>query len=161
MIAIHAGYLPGCIGRVVQLHADYYTAQSGFGVEFESKVAREMADFCEGFDPTQDGLWLAMEDGVIEGCIAIDGALGASEGAHLRWFILSDRLRGKGAGSALLAAAMDFCRERQYPRVYLWTFEGLAAARHLYERAGFRLMHEERGARWGKEVNEQRFEYWR
>jgi hypothetical protein len=43
--------------------------------------------------------------------------------------------------------------------VYLWTFEGLDAARHLYEKSGFRLALQKRGAQWGAEVNEQRFEW--
>ena len=40
----------------------------------------------------------------------------------------------------------------------MWTFEGLGAARHLYEKAGFRLVEEHKGTQWGSEVNEQRFE---
>ena len=78
--------------------------------------------------------------------------------AHLRWFIVSDALRGKGAGSQLLRTALDFCRDCGYGRVYLSTFEGLHAARHLYEKHGFRLVQERRGAQWGREVIEQRFE---
>jgi len=58
----------------------------------------------------------------------------------------------------LLTAALQFCQARRYDRVYLWTFEGLDAARHLYEKSGFRLVHQQRGAQWGTEVNEQRFE---
>ncbi|HQQ15750.1 MAG TPA: GNAT family N-acetyltransferase, partial [Deltaproteobacteria bacterium] len=58
----------------------------------------------------------------------------------------------------LLSTAVDFCRSRGYARIHLWTFEGLDAARHLYEKAGFRLVEERIGARWGTEVNEQRFE---
>jgi hypothetical protein len=42
-------------------------------------------------------------------------------------------------------------------KTYLWTFEDLAAARHLYSKFGFRLVHEARGAQWGKEVNEQMY----
>ena len=38
------------------------------------------------------------------------------------------------------------------------TFEGLDATRHLYEKAGFRLVEQQKGAQWGTEVNEQRFE---
>lgn len=53
---------------------------------------------------------------------------------------------------------MAFCRARGHRRVYLWTFEALDAARHLYEKAGFRLAHQQRGRQWGTEVNEQRFE---
>lgn len=155
---IHAGYLPGCIGRVAHLHADYYSRHAGFGVEFEAKVAREMAAFCEGFVEGRDGLWLALAGGRVEGSIAIDGSHADAEGAHLRWFIVSDAVRGQGVGSKLIEAAMGFCRERGYRSAYLWTFEGLDAARHLYEKAGFRLAHQQPGSQWGKVVNEQRFE---
>jgi GNAT superfamily N-acetyltransferase len=71
---------------------------------------------------------------------------------------VSDTLRGKGVGKRLIQAAVDFCRSQRYPRVYLWTFEGLHAARHLYETAGFQLVEQHRGTQWGTEVIEQRFE---
>ena len=158
-VAIHRGYVPGCIGSVTRLHADYYARHVGLGVEFEAEVAREMAEFCLRFDPICDGLWLALDGSAIEGCVAIQGKDAAGEGARVRWFITSDRVRGQGVGSALLAAAMDFCRAQGYPRVYLWTFEGLDAARHLYERAGFRLTHQEPARNGAGQVNEQRFDW--
>ena len=157
-LAIHNGYLPGCIGRVTELHAIYYSRHAGFGIHFESKVARELAAFGEAFEEGRDGLWLAVDQGKVEGAIAIDGAHAAAEGAHLRWFIVSDELRGTGFGHRLLACATDFCRSRNYGSVYLWTFEGLGAARHLYETYGFRMVQQQRGTQWGHEVNEQRFE---
>lgn len=155
---LHHGYLPGAIGRIVALHAGYYSTLVGFGLPFEAKVARELADFCERYDAQRDGLWLALRAGQIEASIAIDGTHAQQDGAHLRWFIASDVMRGTGVGTALLTAAMAFCDARQYRRTYLWTFEGLGAARHLYEKFGFRLAHAQRGAQWGVEVNEQRFE---
>jgi GNAT superfamily N-acetyltransferase len=154
---IHPGYLPSCIGRVVELHASYYAQTAGFGLPFEAKVASELAAFCLRFDAARDGLWLAEQDGVVHGSIAIDGAHSADGGAHLRWFITSDATRGKGTGAQLLSAAMAFCEARDYARVHLWTFEGLHAARHLYEKHGFRLSHSEPGMQWGKQVTEQRF----
>lgn len=155
---LHNGYLPGCVGRIVELHATYYAATAGFGVPFEAKVARELADFCLRFQPDRDGLWLAVVDGCIEGSIAIDSQHVEAEGAHLRWFILSERLRGQGMGKRLLAAATGFTDVRQYGRTYLWTFSGLDAARHLYEAAGFSLVHQADGEQWGMRVAEQRFE---
>lgn len=176
-VSIHQGYLPGAIGRIAALHAHYYHRQAGFGVAFEAKVARELAGFCERYDGARDGLWLALNDSAgdntsaeagprsIEGSIAIDGPRAGNDdegsepgSAHLRWFITSDQTRGSGTGTALLNAALTFCRARSYERVVLWTFDGLHAARHLYQKAGFRLVHQQRGTQWGTEVNEQRFE---
>lgn len=157
-LSLHRGYLPGCIGRITELHARFYAAHAGFGVYFESRVARELSAFCERYDVDGDGLWLALVDGAVEGAIAIDGQHSDTEGAHLRWFITSDRLRGSGMGTRLLGSALAFCDERRYPKTSLWTFEGLHAARHLYEKHGFRLLQQQPGRQWGNEVLEQRFE---
>ncbi len=158
-LTIHKDYLPGAIGRIVELHALYYSELVEFGLPFESKVARELSAFCEAYHGERDGIWLALKDGHIEGSIAVDGSRAEQDGAHLRWFITSDRVRRAGVGTALLTSAMDFCRMRRYQTVYLWTFEGLDAARHLYEKFGFRLIQQQRGTQWGAEVNEQKFEF--
>jgi len=157
-VEIRKGYVPGAIGRVVELHGTYYHTHSGFGSFFEAKVASELAEFISRYDERRDGFWIAWAGGRVEGSITIDGIHAADEGAHLRWFIISDTLRGKGVGNRLMDAAVDFCRGKGYNRVYLWTFEGLDAARHLYEKAGFMLVEQCRGMQWGTEVNEQRFE---
>jgi N-acetylglutamate synthase-like GNAT family acetyltransferase len=158
MVEIAKGYIPGAIGRIVELHGAFYAYRAGFGLYFESKVARELCEFMQRYDEGRDGLWLAVQDGRVEGSIAIDGTHAGTEGAHLRWFIVSDPLRGCGTGRRLLEKSLDFCRARGYERVYLWTFGGLAAARRLYEQCGFRLTRQQRGTQWGIEVDEQRFE---
>lgn len=157
-LTIHQGYLPGSIGRIAELHARYYHQLVGFGLPFESKVARELSGFCERYVTGSDSLWLALDNGMVEGSIAIDGAKAGNDGAHLRWFITSNKARGTGIGNALLTAAMEFCQSQGYERVHLWTFEGLGAARHLYEKFGFQLVQQQPGMQWGAEVNEQRFE---
>ncbi|MFZ0484237.1 MAG: GNAT family N-acetyltransferase, partial [Desulfobacterales bacterium] len=97
-IKITSGYVPGSIGRVVELHGTYYHTHWGFGPFFESKVAAEMAQFIGRYDENQDGIWMVSLEDRIEGSITIDGIHAKDEGAHLRWFIVSDNLRGKGAG---------------------------------------------------------------
>ncbi|MCJ7595364.1 MAG: GNAT family N-acetyltransferase, partial [Desulfobacterales bacterium] len=126
---------------------------------FEVKVATELSEFLGRYDDSRDGFWTALVEGRVDGSIAIDGVHAEEEGAHLRWFIMSDALRGKGVGNRLINAAIDSCRENGYKMVYLWTFEGLDSARHLYEKAGFKLVKQRRGTQWGMDVNEQRFEF--
>lgn len=157
-VEIFRGYVPGSIGRVAELHGTYYHNHWGFGLFFEAKVATELSAFLGRYDEGRDGFWTALLGGRVEGSIAIDGTHAKSEGAHLRWFIMSDALRGRGIGHRLINAAIDFCRNKGYKRVYLWSFEGLDAARHLYDKIGFRVVQEHRGTQWGIEVNEQRFE---
>jgi GNAT superfamily N-acetyltransferase len=157
-VQILRGYRPGSLGRVAELHGAYYGKHWGFGLFFEAKVATELAAFLGRYDEQRDGFWTAWIKARIEGSIAIDGSHAGLEGAHLRWFVMSDALRGKGVGNQLMSTAIAFCRSRGYSRVYLWTFAGLDAARHLYEKNGFRLVQEQKGRQWGREVNEQRFE---
>ncbi len=134
---LRLGYLPGCIGRIAEMHGSCYARTVGFGATFEAKVAA-------------DGQR-------IHGSIAIDGSQHPESGAHLRWFISSDEARGTGVGSRLLEAAMAFCETQAYRGIHLWTFDELHAARRLYEKHGFVLTHTQRGSQWGKEVDEQRF----
>jgi GNAT superfamily N-acetyltransferase len=157
-VEIHKGYVPGSIGRVVELHGKYYHTHWGFGAFFETKVAIDLSEFITRYDETRDGFWLGLESKRVEGAIAIDGIKVSDTGAHLRWFIVSDVFRGCGLGRKLIEAGLRFCREKGYKKVYLWTFDGLHAARHLYETMGFRLVEQHKGKQWGNEVTEQRFE---
>jgi GNAT superfamily N-acetyltransferase len=157
-VEIVRGYVPGSIGRVAELHGTYYHDHWGFGLFFEVKVATELSAFFGRYDEERDGFWTALLGGRVEGSITIDGIHAESEGAHLRWFIMSDALRGRGLGNRLINVAIDFCRNKGYKRVYLWSFEGLDAARHLYDKFGLRVVEQHRGTQWGIEVNEQRFE---
>ena len=155
---IERGYIPGSIGRIIEIHGAYYHEHWGFGSFFEAKVAGELAEFIGRYDDKRDGLWTALLGGRIEGSIAIDGIHAEDMGAHLRWFIVSASLHGRGIGSRLITAATRFCRNRGYRRICLWTFEDLEPAKHLYEKTGFTLGEQRRGTMWGTEVNEQRFE---
>jgi len=157
-VEIVKGYLPGAIGRIVELHGTYYHKTWGFGLFFETKVARELSEFLTRFNESRDGFWTVYKNDRVEGSIVIDGIKAALEGAHLRWFILSPELRGHGLGHRLLEKAISFCKEKGYPSIYLWTFEGLHPARHLYEKFGFKLVWQGEGTQWGTKVTEQRFE---
>ena len=155
---IITGYIPGIVGRVTELHAMYYHVHWGFGAFFEAKVASEMSEFISRYDESRDRIWCATVDDRIEASITIDGIHAEDIGAHLRWFITSDAVRGEGLGGRLIKEAMRFCRDKRYSRVYLWTFRGLESARHLYEKAGFSLVETRLGTQWGTQVNEQRYE---
>jgi hypothetical protein len=60
-----------------------------------------------------------------------------------------------------MQAALTFCGQCGFQRVYLTTFAGLNTARHLYEKFGFRLCCEQDGSHLtGKAaLVEQVFEY--
>jgi GNAT superfamily N-acetyltransferase len=157
-VEIVKGYIPGAIGRVAELHGTYYHQHWGFGLFFEARVATELSAFLGRYDEERDGFWTVSSEGRVEGSITIDGIHAGGAGAHLRWFIVSDILRGRGTGNQLINVAIAFCRDRGYKRIFLNSFEGLHAAKHLYEKNGLKLVEQHRGVQWGAEVNEQRFE---
>ncbi len=152
------GYTPGVIGRVSELHALYYFEHWEFEEYFEIKVATELSKFISAYKETKDRIFSISMNGKIEGSISIDGSSEKDNTAHLRWFIISDKLRGKGAGNFLMQQAMSFCEQNRYSTVYLWTFQGLDSARYLYEKYGFTLTQERIGEQWGTSVTEQRFD---
>ncbi|MDH0649586.1 bifunctional helix-turn-helix transcriptional regulator/GNAT family N-acetyltransferase [Pseudomonas sp. GD03858] len=156
-IQITSGYRPGLIGRMVEMHASYYSRHSGFGQFFESQVATGVAEFAGRLGNSRNAVWVAQSAGRIVGAIAIDGEHLGNDEAHLRWFILDDGCRGGGVGRRLLSEAVAFCDRQGFVAIQLWTFKGLEAARSLYESLGFALTHEAQGSQWGAAVTEQQF----
>jgi DNA-binding MarR family transcriptional regulator/GNAT superfamily N-acetyltransferase len=156
-VSIPRGYSPGVIGEVVALQGRYYAQLVGFGAYFEEQVAAELAEFFSRYDPANDAFWAARRAGSLLGSIAIDARKRNSDGARLRWFIVDKSCQGLGLGGRLLEAALAHCEERKFRKIYLTTFAGLDAARHLYEKHGFVLKKEARDSHWGKTMLEQLF----
>lgn len=154
---IREGYRPGIIARITQMHALYYARTSGFGQRFESVVAEGLAAFSNRLESPKNAIWVAMRGQEIIGSVAIDGEDLGADIAHLRWFIVDDGVRGGGVGRRLLETALAFVDEKGFAETHLWTFNGLLAARHLYEAHGFACVEEHPGSQWGSEVLEQRF----
>ncbi|MBJ3815981.1 bifunctional helix-turn-helix transcriptional regulator/GNAT family N-acetyltransferase [Shimwellia pseudoproteus] len=154
---IVTGYRPGMIGRIAEMHGNYYAREHHFGSFFEGKVAAGLAEFAGRLDKPCNQIWLAMANDRIVGAVAIDGEDLGNNDAHLRWFILDDGCRGSGVGRKLIAQAMHFCDAREFSAVQLWTFNKLTAARRLYESFGFALSKEWQGDQWGSTMTEQQF----
>ena len=139
------------------MHAAFYSAHAGFGAAFETKVASDLAEFATRLEDPRNALWRAERNGEIVGSIAIDGEDLGDGLAHLRWFIVDPRFQGSGLGRRLLRAALDHCDGQGVAETHLWTFEGLDAARRLYEVHGFVLTDQYLGHQWGSDVLEQIF----
>ncbi|MDD3473667.1 MAG: GNAT family N-acetyltransferase [Syntrophaceae bacterium] len=156
-IVIQDGYSPGLIGEITQAHAVYYSENWGFDVNFEAQVATELSEFCLRLNRETDGLWASYSEGNFVGSVAIDGSLREVQGARLRWFIVSPTFQGTGIGKMLFRKALDFCYEKQFQSVFLWTFKGLEAARSIYEKAGFVIKQDHPSSGWGGDIIEQKF----
>ena len=72
--------------------------------------------------------------------------------ARLRLLLVDPAARGHGLGTRLTNECISFARECGYHGVTLWTHKVLTGARHIYQRAGFRLRSSERRRSFGKDV---------
>ncbi|MEM8636997.1 MAG: bifunctional helix-turn-helix transcriptional regulator/GNAT family N-acetyltransferase [Pseudomonadota bacterium] len=156
-VELRQGYCPGVLASVVGLHATYYARNYGFGAVFERKVATEMSEFMGRIENPINTTFSAFLGDTLLGSISLDGEDLEGGVSHLRWFIVSPESQGTGIGNLLLEEATSFIDAAGFERTRLWTFKGLEAARHLYEKHGFQLVRENRGKQWGTEVIEQEF----
>ena len=160
-IEIAHGPLPGLGDEIVRLHMIYYAREWGLGAAFEAIVAAGVADFMPRCDEGNSRVFHARRDGRLLGSLTLDaGEQGTPTGAcHLRWFILADEAQRQGIGTALMRQAMAFIEERRIVHCWLTTFAGLVAARKLYEKRGFCLTETSTASTWGRELEEQRFDW--
>jgi len=138
------------------LHGTLYSEEYGLDSTFELEVGQGITEFVGQFDPGWDGFWVAETGGHVVGAIVIVHR--GSELAQLRWFILHPAYRGLGLGRKLMTCAVDFCRDKQFKKVFLWTFDELDAAIHLYRSFGFKRTETETHRRWGRDLTEKRYE---
>jgi N-acetylglutamate synthase-like GNAT family acetyltransferase len=146
---------PGDFGAIVSMHGVLYGQEYGFDTSFEAYVAEPLAAFVLRRS-ARERVWVEEREGRLVGCVAIVTA--DDRVAQLRWFLVHPSARGTGLGRRLLDVAIAFSRDAGYERVILWTVAGLAAAQHLYSRAGFERVEAAPARRWGVDVIEERHE---
>jgi GNAT superfamily N-acetyltransferase len=141
----------GDFGWLVMRHAQLYAHEYGWVEPFEGLCAQIVADFVNACDPKCERCWIAEMDGENVGGIMLvkDGEPGV---ARIRLLLVDPEARGFGLGRRLVEECVSFARKAGYRRITLWTHSVLAAARHIYEKAGFTLTRSEPRHSWGKLV---------
>ncbi len=141
---------PGDMGQVVHLHGALYAQEYGWDERFEALVAEITAKFIKHFDPKKERCWMAEKDGNIVGSVFL--VKKSEKVAKLRLLIVEPKARGLGIGSRLVEECLRFSRQNGYRKIILWTNSILYAARHIYEKAGFRLTGEEKHHSFGHDL---------
>ena len=142
---------PGDFGWIVARHAELYAQEYGWGEPFEGLCAQIVADFVNNYDAKRERCWIAEMNGENVGCIMLvkDEMPGV---ARIRLLLVDPKGRGLGLGARLVDECVHFARATGYKKITLWTHSILTAARHIYEKAGFKLMRSEKHKSWGKPV---------
>jgi len=146
---------PGDMGWITHRHGVLYAAEYGWDERFEALVAQVTVDFIQRFDSRRERCWIAEKEGEIVGCIFL--VKKTERVAQLRLLLVEPAARGLGLGSRLVNECVRFARQAGYRKITLWTNKILSAARHLYKKAGFRVIREEPHHLFG---NEQIGETW-
>jgi GNAT superfamily N-acetyltransferase len=132
---------PGDIGWVLERHGTLYSAEHGFGEDFEALVARILADFSGRRDPKMETAWIAEVDHARAGSIFC--VKRSKNIAQLRLLLVDPRSRRMGIGTKLVDECIRFASRVGYREMILWTRDVLDDARRIYEKFGFTLHSED------------------
>jgi DNA-binding MarR family transcriptional regulator/GNAT superfamily N-acetyltransferase len=149
---------PGDMGWVVYREGALYAQEYGFDETFEALVAHIVADFLTEFDPKRERCWIAEVNGQNVGHIFLVKHPTEPSTAKLRLLLVEPSARGLRLGSALVEECVNFASSVGYKKITLWTQSILVAARHIYQKAGFRLVEEQANCQFGKGLLSQTWE---
>jgi DNA-binding MarR family transcriptional regulator/ribosomal protein S18 acetylase RimI-like enzyme len=147
---------PGDFGWIVKRHAELYGKEYGWVEPFEGLCAQIVADFVNKFDAKRERCWIAERQ-----CENVGTVMLVNDGdgiARLRLLLVEPSARGLGIGARLVDEAVRFARDCGYRKITLWTHSVLAAARHVYRSAGFKLMRSEPHQSWGQPVVSEHYD---
>lgn len=124
---------PGDAGFIAYRHCILYEKENGLSGTFEQYVLNSLVKYIE--HRSEGEIWVAEYNSQIVGSIGIVSTDKST--AQLRWLLIEPEFRGKGLGRQLMTIAVDYCKQKKFSRVFLWTIQELKVAHHLYSSFGF------------------------
>jgi DNA-binding MarR family transcriptional regulator/GNAT superfamily N-acetyltransferase len=147
---------PGDMGWIVHRQAILYADEYGWDGTYEALAAEIVAQFIKNYDPNRERAWVAEKDGEMVGAVFV--AKGSDQIAKLRLLHVERQARGLGIGKRLVEECIRFARQAGYQKMTLWTQNILLAARQIYKKAGFQVVHEEKHHSFGKDLMAETWE---
>lgn len=144
------------VNYVVDLHWRIYTHDYNYDSSFIEFFTEPMKPFAKNLDVEKENLWILENAGERKGTIAIMKFDECT--AQLRWLLIEPESRNQGSGKNLVEEAVQFCKERGYKSVFLWTNNSLSSARHLYELSGFQIIRTKTRKLSDQELFEEKWE---
>lgn len=145
------------IAYVIDRQLSLYESERQFTTEiWKNYLTQGVLSLVEKFDSQKDCIFILECDGNASGCVAITHT--EDNTAQLRYFFLEPELRGLGVGTSLLNAALEFCRQKKYSHIFLWTVSVQESARILYKNTGFKITETSENKSWGIPVLEEKWE---
>jgi DNA-binding MarR family transcriptional regulator/GNAT superfamily N-acetyltransferase len=147
---------PGDMGWVTYRHGVIYAQEYGWDATFEALVAQIVSDYIKNYNPGRERCWIAEMDGEIVGSVFVVQL--DQETAKLRLLLVEARARGLGLGERLVEECIRFARRSGYKKLTLWTNSVLLAARHIYQKKGFKIVEQEENHSFGKDLVSETWE---
>jgi len=143
-------HVPGDMGWIIHRHGVLYAEEYGWDERFEALVARIAAEFIQKFDAKRERCWIAERESAIVGSVML--VKKSDRVAKLRLLLVEPSARGLGIGGRLVDECVRFARQAGYRKITLWTQSILDSARHIYRKAGFRVVKRERHESFGHKL---------
>lgn len=144
------------LSYIKESHIRIYHQEYQFDESFQRFITNAVDFFQANFDKEKENIFILELDGKQRGSIGITKLSGDT--AQLRWFLLETDARGQDWATKLMEGALKFAQSREYKKVLLWTNQKLTAARHLYERHGFKQVESKVEILSNQEIIEERWE---
>ncbi len=142
-------YRIGDMGWLIEAQATAYAREYQLNEKFEALISEVAGKFIANFNPERERSWIAEQGGKRVGSVLV--ADGGDSVAKLRLLYLDPQARGLGLGRTLVEECIRFSADTGYRKLSLWTNDMLHAAIRIYQKAGFKLVSEERHNMFGPE----------
>jgi GNAT superfamily N-acetyltransferase len=144
------------MGWIVHRQAILYAANMGGTAPTRRWPPKSWRNSLRITVPSTNTPGVAEKDGDRVGAVFV--AKESDQIAKLRLLHVERQARGLGIGKRLVEECIRFARQAGYQKMTLWTQSILHAARHIYENAGFQVVHEEKHHSFGKDLTAETWE---